>query len=39
MCRIAETPDVGRHIVSTQSLAQGELVFTDTPLVTGNTRS
>ena len=36
--RIAQSEDVGRHIVVTRKLEKGEVVFKDTPIVTGPSR-
>jgi len=36
--RIAQSPDVGRHIVATKKLEKGEVVFKDVPIVTGPSR-
>merc|ERR1719422_2118826 len=35
---IAQSPDVGRHIVATKRLEKGEVVFKDVPIVTGPSR-
>ena len=36
--RIAKNSEVGRHIVVTKPLKKGDIIFKDTPLVTGPSR-
>ncbi|XP_023336991.1 protein msta [Eurytemora carolleeae] len=36
--RIADSPDVGRHIVTTTAIPQGAIILHDKPLVTGPSR-
>ena len=36
--RVAKNSEVGRHIVVTKPLRKGDIIFKDTPLVTGPSR-
>ena len=36
--RIAKNSEVGRHIIVTKPLKKGDIIFKDTPLVTGPSR-
>merc|ERR1711992_27482 len=36
--RIAQSNDVGRHVVTTRKVTKGEVIFRDVPIVTGPSR-